>query len=76
MMQGIWASFTSGRKVLMGVIKHNKEDLKFLKQLVEAGAYQAVIDRIYTLNQIAEAHAYVEQGHKSGNVAVEVQGFK
>jgi NADPH:quinone reductase-like Zn-dependent oxidoreductase len=76
MMQGIWASFTSGRKVLMGVIKHNKEDLKFLKQLVEAGTYRAVIDRIYTLNQIAEAHAYVEQGHKSGNVAVEVQGFK
>jgi NADPH:quinone reductase-like Zn-dependent oxidoreductase len=63
-----------GKRVLFPIPTITKEDVIFLKELVEQGAYKPVIDRIYTLDQIVEAYTYVESGQKTGNVVLRVQG--
>jgi NADPH:quinone reductase-like Zn-dependent oxidoreductase len=62
------------KRVKIGIARYTKKDVTFLKELIEAGTYRAVIDRCYPLKDVVEATSYVETEQKTGNVVLTVIG--
>jgi len=72
LVQILWLSITSSKKVVFGPSSESTKDLIFLKELIEAGKIKIVIDRTYPLSDSAKAHKYSETGHAKGEIVITV----
>ena len=61
-----------GKKVVFTIPKHDQEIVRYIKGLMESGAFKPLIDRRFSLNEIVDAYRYAETGRKVGNVVIKV----
>lgn len=69
---GSWFSLASGKNLSIETAPQAKEELIFLAELIQQGKLIPIVDRSYPLEQVSEAHRYVESGNKAGNVAIKI----
>ncbi|MDF3818413.1 NAD(P)-dependent alcohol dehydrogenase [Leptospira sp. 96542] len=72
-IKGVFIHLTKRYKIHSGIAEESVRGLEFLSARVDDGSLRPVIDRNYPLEKLAEAHEYVEAGHKKGNVTVKIQ---
>lgn len=71
-LQAFWTNRRGGKRLIGGVAPESAEALAELREMIEAGAIRTVISRRYPLDEIVEAHRFVDHGHKTGNVVIEI----
>lgn len=70
--QMLWTSLTGGKRVICALSNEKPADLVLIKELIEAGAIKAIVDRCFPLEQTAEAHRYFESGERTGHIMIAV----
>jgi NADPH:quinone reductase-like Zn-dependent oxidoreductase len=71
-LQKFWTSITGSKKMKPYIGKPNKEDIIFVKSLIETGKVTPELDRVYPLSEVAEAHKYIQKGHARGKVIIKM----
>ena len=74
MLQTPFVSRKHGKKMIGGTTESTSKELNFLAKLVSEGKFTPIIDRVYPFEEVVNAHAYVDTGHKRGNVVISMDG--
>jgi NADPH:quinone reductase-like Zn-dependent oxidoreductase len=72
LIRSVWTSRFSNKQVIAGASSRRREDLQYLKELIESETIKPLVDRVYPIEEVVAAHTYVESGRKTGNVVISI----